>query len=150
MTVLMKNSQDLLKLDRKRLREIIEALLVYSKLQDRALSILFTDNEEIARFNKKWFGKDSPTNVISFSYLDGFQNEALGDLVISVEKTREEAELSGLPFYERLVALVVHGLVHVLGFDHEAGPKEARRMRDRERKLMRHARELDAYKEIRL
>jgi rRNA maturation RNase YbeY len=123
-------------------------LLVYSELQDRALSILFTDNRGIATFNKKCFGKDAPTNVISFSYLDGFENEVLGDLIISVEKTQDEAERAGLHFYARLIALIIHGIVHILGFDHEAGPMYARRMRYKERKLMSYARELDAYKEI--
>ena len=117
-------------------------------MQDRDLSILLTDNKGITRFNSKCFGKNSPTNVISFSYLDGLQYEVLGDLIISVELAREEAEHAGLPFYERLVSLIVHGLVHVLGFDHIADAKEARRMRYRERKLLRYAKELDAYKEI--
>jgi rRNA maturation RNase YbeY len=139
-----------LRLDRRRLRKITEDLLAYSGLQDRDLSILFTDNKGITRFNKRCFGKDSPTNVISFSYLDGFQYEVIGDLIISVERAREEAAHAGLSFYDRLVALVVHGLVHILGFDHEAGPGEARRMKYRERKLLLHARQLDAYKEISL
>ena len=106
-------------------------MLAYSGLQDRDLSILFTDNKGITRLNREYFGKNSATNVISFSYVDGFQDEVVGDLVISVERAQEEAEHAGQPFYERLVALVVHGLVHVLGFDHAAGPREARRMKYR-------------------
>jgi rRNA maturation RNase YbeY len=137
-----------LKLDRKRLRKITEELLAYLRLQDRDLSILFTDDKGIARLNKRCFGKDSPTNVISFSYLGGFQNEILGDLIISVERASEEARMAGVPFYERLLSLVIHGLVHVLGFDHVNGVREARRMRYKERGLIRHMKELDAYKEI--
>jgi rRNA maturation RNase YbeY len=67
--------------------------------------------------------------------------------VISAERAREEAERAGIPVYDRLLALVVHGLVHVLGFDHEAGPREARRMRYREKKLLRYVRGLHAYQE---
>jgi probable rRNA maturation factor len=119
-------------------------------LQDRDLSILFTDNKGITRVNRKCFGKDSPTNVISFSYLSGFQNEVVGDLIISAERAGEEAARAGISLYERLVGLIVHGLVHILGFDHEAGPLEARRMKYREKKLLHHARQLDAYKEINL
>jgi rRNA maturation RNase YbeY len=139
-----------LRLDRRRLRRITEDLLASSGLQDRDLSIFFTDNKGITRVNKECFGKDSPTNVISFSYLDGFQNEVVGDLIISSERAREEAAHAGISFYERLVGLVIHGLVHILGFDHEAGPEEARRMKYREKKLLLHARQLDAYKEISL
>jgi rRNA maturation RNase YbeY len=119
-------------------------------LQDRDLSILFTDNTGIARLNKKCFGRDRPTNVISFSYLDGFPNETLGDVVISVEQARMEAEKAGMSFYQRLLSLVIHGLVHVLGFDHEQGVKEARRMRYREKKLLHYATQHAAYKEIAL
>jgi probable rRNA maturation factor len=122
-------------------------LLTYLGLPDRDLSILLTDNKGITHYNKKCFGKDAATNVISFSYPNGFQPEVLGDIVISAERAREEAEAAGIPLCDRLVALIVHGLVHVLGFDHEAGPTEARRMRYREKKLLGYVRELDACKE---
>ncbi len=148
MTVLIKNTQGLLKLDRRRLRSITEDLLAYLGLQDRGLSILFTDNKGIARLNKKCFGKDKATNVISFSYIDGLPNELLGDLIISAEQAKIEADRAAIPFYRRLLSLVVHGLVHILGYDHEKDGKEARRMRYRERKLIDYAVQLDAYKEI--
>ena len=125
-------------------------MLAYLGLRDRDLSILLTDNRRIAALNKKCFGKDGPTNVISFSYADGFQDEVLGDLVISVERARQEAEQADMPFYERLFALVIHGLLHVLGFDHEKGGPEARRMRHREQKLLGYVTGLPAYKEMAL
>jgi len=125
-------------------------LLVFSGQQDRDFSILFTDNRKIAALNLKCFGKNVPTNVISFSYQDGFRYEILGDLVISVEQAREEARLAGLPLYERLVSLIIHGLLHVLGFHHESGGPEARRMRYREKKLLAYAKTLPEYKKIAL
>jgi rRNA maturation RNase YbeY len=112
------------------------------------LSILFIDNRKITKLNKKCFGRDYATNVISFSYIDGFDYEALGDIAVSVEKAREEADRVGVPFYERVVALVIHGLVHILGFNHEQGPNEARRMRYREQKLFTIVKEKDVYKEL--
>jgi rRNA maturation RNase YbeY len=122
-------------------------LLVFLGRQDRDFSILFTDNKKIAALNLKCFGKNGPTNVISFSYLDGFQGEVLGDLIISVEQAQKEAREAGLPVYERLVSLIIHGLLHVLGFDHEEGA-EARRMRYRENKLLTYAKALPEYKTI--
>lgn len=86
--------------------------------------------------NREFFGKDRPTNVISFSYLDGMPGEALGDIVISVERAAEEARNAGIPFYERLFGLIVHGIVHILGYDHVEGASAARKMRYREKKLM--------------
>ncbi len=122
-------------------------MLVSLGRQDRDFSILFTDNKKIAALNLKCFGKNGPTNVISFSYLDGFQGEVLGDLIISVEQAQKEAREAGLPFYERLVSLIIHGLLHVLGFDHEKAA-EARRMRYRENRLLTYAKALPEYKKL--
>jgi rRNA maturation RNase YbeY len=94
------------------------------------------DNKKITMLNKKFFGKNSPTNVISFSYMDGLPGEVLGDIIISVERAEEEAHASGRLFYERLFALIVHGLAHIMGYDHEKGERESRRMKYREKRLM--------------
>jgi probable rRNA maturation factor len=68
--------------------------------------------------------------------MDGLSSEIMGDIVISFEITREEAESLSIPFYERLFSLIVHGIVHILGYDHVNDRKEARRMRYREKKLL--------------
>jgi rRNA maturation RNase YbeY len=138
----------LLTIDRKRLKKTVEALLIEAGFPDRDLSILFLDDRKIARLNKKCFERDWPTNVISFSYLGGFDYETLGDIAISVEKAEAEAAGAGVPFYERLIALVIHGLVHIMGYDHELGPREARRMHYREKKLIRTIKQNDDYKEL--
>ena len=111
-------------------------LLASLKLDDRDLSILFVDDRKIAVMNRDFFGKDRPTNVISFSYLDGMPGEAVGDIIISVERADGEAREADIPFYERLFGLIVHGLVHIVGYDHVKGTSEARKMRYREKKLM--------------
>jgi probable rRNA maturation factor len=116
--------------------------------------------------NKSWFEKDRPTNVISFSYIEsspGFspgedgkrlmnQNvqsaEIIGDIIISLERAQEEAEKAGCPFYERLFALVIHGLLHILGFNHEIEKNEARRMKHREQRLLDHIRSHDLYGDL--
>lgn len=148
MTVLIKTSRGLLNLDKRRLKAITEDLLAYLGLQDRDLSIFLTDNKKITALNWKCFGKRSPTNVISFSYMDGFEGEIMGDLVISVEQAEAEALEAGLPFYERLFSLIIHGLLHVLGFHHEEGGAEARKMRYREKRLLAYVTALPAYKNI--
>jgi len=60
----------------------------------------------------------------------------MGDIVISVERAREEAVSSSIPFYERLFALIIHGIVHILGYDHVNNQNEARKMRYHEKKLL--------------
>ncbi|MCX5804929.1 MAG: rRNA maturation RNase YbeY [Proteobacteria bacterium] len=151
----------------------MEDLLISLKLQDKSLSILFINNTAIKKLNKNYFNKDKPTNVISFSYIDDLscgmnhpnaslnistrnfeqicfntQGAIMGDIAISLERAREEAEDINCHFYERVFALIVHGLLHVLGFDHENGKNEARKMRYRENKLMDYIRSHKLYKEL--
>jgi len=114
--------------------------------QNKDLSVLFVDNKKIAIMNKKFFGKSNPTNVISFSYIDGLPGEVFGDIIISVERAEEEARDSEMHFYERLFALIVHGLAHVMGYDHEKDEQEHRRMKYREKKLMDFVATLREYK----
>lgn len=125
-------------------------MLTYLGLQGRDLSILFTDNRKITELNREFFGKNRATNVISFSYATGFSNEVLGDVIVSTEQAGIESQRLGVPFYERLFALIIHGLLHVLGFDHLQGEKEARRMRYREKRLLGYVVTHKQYKEITL
>lgn len=129
-----------------------ERLLTYLKLQDKDLSLLLTDNKGIKRLNKRYFNKDHPTNVISFSYIDMSRSnmpyDIIGDIAVSVEMAEFEANTSGRSFKERLVELIIHGLVHIIGFDHELGKKEARRMRYREKRLFKYISEQKEYKEF--
>ena len=148
MAVLIKDSQRLFALDRRRVRKVTEDLLTYSGLENRDLSILFTDNKQIRKINRTYFNKDRPTNVISFSYVDGLPCEVAGDLIISLERACEESASSGIPFYERIFSLIIHGLLHVQGFDHETGERAARRMRYRAKKLLTYVLSHKLYKEL--
>jgi len=148
MTVMIKNSQKLLKMDTRSLRSVTEDLLISLGLQNRDLSILFVDNKKIKSLNIEFFGRDKSTNVISFSYMNGLSCEIFGDIIISLEKAREEAKDLAVPFYERVFALIIHGLLHILGFDHEKNRKESRKMRYRETKLMDYVRSHEMYKKL--
>jgi rRNA maturation RNase YbeY len=124
------------KTDVRKLKKVIEDLLTFSNQNGKDLSIFFVDNRRIQKLNNRFFGRDRPTNVVSFSYMGGFDSEVIGDIIVSVEKAAEEARDLMVPTDERIIALVIHGLLHILGFDHEQDPKEARRMRYREKKLL--------------
>ncbi|HOJ70229.1 MAG TPA: rRNA maturation RNase YbeY [Syntrophorhabdaceae bacterium] len=137
--VLIKDSQRLLKINKRQIKRLIEELLIYSGLQDRHISLLFTDNKGIKKLNHEYFGRDWSTNVISFSYLEDEglkEEEVIGDIIISLERAKEEAEHAQCDFYERLMALIIHGLLHIKGLDHEKGGNEARRMRYHEKRLL--------------
>ena len=102
--------------------------------------MLVTDDAGIREINHAWLGKDRPTNVISFAMQEGagagVQPELLGDVVISAETAARDAAGAGVPVEHELSFLLLHGILHLLGYDHERGTAaEARRMEAREREL---------------
>ena len=104
------------------------------------LSILLVDDSEMARLNELWLKRHGPTNVISFGQQGAdfprSGTDLLGDIVISVDTARRESVDAGMGLKQRLEALLVHGLVHLLGEDHTKGPVEAKRMALREKELL--------------
>jgi probable rRNA maturation factor len=96
--------------------------------------------------NREYLHKDRPTNVISFSMQEGecaaINPDLLGDIVISADTAAREAEEGGIPFEERLIFLLLHGILHLTGYDHErSGEQEARRMEVKEKELFVRLRE---------
>jgi probable rRNA maturation factor len=89
--------------------------------KDCELSLLLCDDRYIRRLNKQYLGKDRPTNVISFPQQEGegITSPHLGDIVISAQRASAEAEKSGISFEERLLQLLVHGICHLVGYNHE-------------------------------
>lgn len=102
------------------------------------LSVVLCDDAFIQPLNRDWRGKDQPTDVLSFPQSDAHSPEGglLGDLVISVETAAAAAARLGHRTEEELQVLLVHGLLHLLGFDHEQGEAEAARMRAEEARLL--------------
>lgn len=104
------------------------------------MSILVTDDPGIREINHAWLGKDRPTNVISFAMQEGegagIQADLLGDVVISVETAARDAAEAGVPVEHELYFLLLHGILHLLGYDHERGTAaEAHLMEAREQEL---------------
>jgi probable rRNA maturation factor len=105
------------------------------------LSIVLVDDPQIAELNREFLNRKGPTNVIAFPMQEGrFANlspSLLGDVVISVDAASREAGAAGLGLEERLTQLLVHGLLHLCGYDHERDAVEARRMAARSRQLLK-------------
>ena len=106
------------------------------------LSVSIVGDRTIRRINRDYLAKDRPTNVISFSLQEGefggVNPLALGDVIISADTAQREAELGGICIFERICFLLLHGILHLCGFDHErSGVEEARRMEKKERELFR-------------
>ena len=107
---------------------------------DSELSIALVNDDEIAALNSEHRAKSGPTDVLSFSLLEGQQTEhrgrLLGDVIISVETAARQARTAHRALNDELARLLIHGTLHLLGWDHEQ-PEEARRMRAEERRLWR-------------
>ena len=105
------------------------------------LSILVVDDSEIKTLNKKYLNRSSPTNVIAFPMKEGefsdINPQLLGDVVISIETTEREAMQSGISTQERFAQLLVHGILHLFGFDHEKSEQDARKMDKKSNELLR-------------
>jgi probable rRNA maturation factor len=100
------------------------------------VTLAFTDDAEMRALNRTWRGRDSATNVLSFP-ADGTIGEPdfLGDVVLAFETTLKEAREQGIPLDDHVSHLVVHGVLHLLGFDH-ADDTEAERMEELERRAL--------------
>jgi len=138
MAIRIINRQKKIKLNLKRIRHSLVNILRELECSERELNILFTDDPGIQVMNHQYLGKDKPTNVISFSGNDGVFHESeniLGDIVISVETALKDGIKGGLSIDHEIDYLMIHGILHLLGYDHVTTRIEARRMAAKEREL---------------
>jgi len=109
--------------------------------EDTELSVSIVGDRAIRRLNRDYLARDCATNVISFSLREGEWGEiscALGDVVISADTAERESQDGGIDFAERLIFLLLHGILHLCGYDHErSGETMAREMEQKEQKLFR-------------
>jgi probable rRNA maturation factor len=123
MTVSIKNQQKIYKIDLKRLRRSIKKLMKELNCFESEISILLVDNKQIQEINKIYLHRDSPTNVISFAMTEGecatINPYVLGDVIISIETALCDAEKGNINCMDEVEFLLIHGLLHLLGYDHE-------------------------------
>ena len=113
----------------------------WPNLADTEVSVKFTSDEEVRALNAQWRGKDKPTNVLSFPMVDeaalGSPAAALlGDVVLAHGVCAAEAAEKQVPVESHAAHLVVHGTLHLLGYDHETSPSDAERMEETEREAL--------------
>ena len=125
---------------RKSLTDLAGKILDDSGRSEAELSILVTDDEEIHSLNRIYRATDRPTDVLSFSQLEGegpvTAPQLLGDVVISWETAQRQALELGHPVLVEMKRLLVHGVLHLLGFDHEKDDEAAGAMREEEEKYL--------------
>lgn len=120
-------------------RKQLATLLQSCGIPDAELSILFTGDRAMRYLNRRYRDIDRATDVLSFSQREGqfpgLRPDILGDIVISVPTAARQARECNHSLGREIERLLVHGLLHLLGYDHERGPAEARRMRRKEVRL---------------
>ena len=104
------------------------------------ISILLMDDNQIRALNRKYLHRNRPTDVISFSQIEGEFNhinaKLLGDVVISVETARRQSGEVSSTLQDEITFLLVHGILHLLGYDHEGSAKKGREMEVKEKELL--------------
>ena len=116
---------------KKFIKETASKILKELQLDGVELSITLTDNQTIRELNKHWRKKDKPTDVLSFPIDEkppGYKYRVLGDVVISLPFAKKQAEEIGIFYQDEVVRLLIHGILHLLGYDHEVCPVEAKKM----------------------
>jgi probable rRNA maturation factor len=128
------NRQRLVRIDLRETRRWIKSLVEELEIQDCDLIFVFVNNTEMARINEQFLQHEGPTDVITFSYS---QKPLAGEIVISAEVAREQAQEFATHWREELARYMAHGLLHLLGFDDKkAAPR--RRMKREEDRCVKH------------
>ena len=109
----------------------------YADLADTEVSVKFTSDDEVRALNAAWRGKDKPTNVLSFPMADEPEDAPmLGDIALASGVCAREAQEKNVAVETHATHLVVHGMLHLLGYDHETGDDDAEEMEAIERKAL--------------
>ncbi|SPF32620.1 Endoribonuclease YbeY [Candidatus Desulfosporosinus infrequens] len=125
---------------------IKEAIRIAGGPEEAEVSLMLVDDQRIHALNLEYRGVDRPTDVLSFALQEeseeepdsDYEDDMLGDIVISAERAREQAAEYGHSFEREIVYLAVHGTLHLLGYDHEE-EKDKQEMRSKEEEVMARA-----------
>ena len=140
MQIQIENKQTKIKIERRKIRSTVLKLLKIMDCANMELSISFVDDKTIQQLNKNYLQRDNATNVLSFSLHEGeygnINPDILGDIVISAETAQRDAAIGDLSLYEEIDFLIIHGLLHLLGFNHENTTKaQTTKMQIKEKEL---------------
>ncbi len=140
MPLLINNRQKIVKLPLRSIRSSMTKAINCLKCRDREISLILVDDPGITVINAEYLGRNRPTNVISFSMQEGewgeIQPALLGDIVISVETALRDSLSNQIDLEDEILFLFIHGLLHLLGYDHENGNEtDADLMKAREKEV---------------
>lgn len=116
-----------------KVKRVVESLLKELDIKEREISILLTTDEEIRELNSKYRAKNAATDVLSFPMDDAL---LMGDVVISIERAIEQAYRYGSSQEAEIERLLIHGTLHLLGYEHVNGGRQAAKMKRKEEELI--------------
>ncbi len=120
---MVQNRQRKVKVDKRPLEKLIERLKEEFGVKDKGVTVVLVSDRKIRELNRTYRGRNRATDVLSFSYDD---ESYLGDIIISVETALRQAQEEGHSLERELSILVIHGFLHLLGYDHETDHGEMR------------------------
>ncbi len=137
--VSISNRQKRVSIDAGKIRRAAKKILSDLGFQGYELSIVIVDDREITRLNRQYFHRNRPTNVISFPMAVGdpasLHSRVLGDVVISAETSKRQAEEAGRKAKDEILFLLIHGVLHLAGYDHEGAADERKKMEAKEKEF---------------
>jgi probable rRNA maturation factor len=144
MKILIRNRQRRRPINNSKIEKAAEkilALLKQPRLSGAELSILFVGDRRMRQLNSDFRGIPRSTDVLSFETAIPVQGETpnpvvLGDIVICIPKAEEQARSAGISFYEEVFRLMIHGVLHLVGYEHEVSEYGARAMRRKEKMIL--------------
>jgi probable rRNA maturation factor len=140
MKIQIENKQTKIKIERRKIRSTVLKLLKIMDCANKELSISFVDDNTIKQLNNHYLQRNHSTNVLSFSLQEGEYGNVnphiLGDIVVSTETAQRDAAKGDLSLSEEIDFLIIHGLLHLLGFNHKNTTKaQTTKMQMKEREL---------------
>jgi probable rRNA maturation factor len=145
MKVYIRNQQRLLKVNQQRITRLLTKALRLLRLHRAELSIFFVNDIRMRILNQEYRGVDRTTDVLSFPQIADFSvhdsrftvhDFVLGDIVISLPKANRQALEYGTTLNEELKRLLIHGLLHLIGYDHEMGKYAERKMQKKTQEIL--------------
>jgi len=124
-------------IDQKFLKRIVRIILEGEKKKRSEISLVLADLEKIKALNKKYLKRNRPTDVLAFPEPESFpqkskENFNLGEIIICPQQVKKNAKKYNLSFKKELARVLTHGILHLLGYNHEASPKKAKEMEKKE------------------
>ncbi|MBA4366603.1 MAG: rRNA maturation RNase YbeY [Desulfobacterium sp.] len=140
MGILISNRQERLPIMLEKIRKKAQVILNALGSPESELSIVVVGDSEIASLNSEYLHRKGPTNVIAFPMQEGefsgVNPGLLGDVVISIDTAEKESKVAGIDIEERFDELLVHGILHLFGYDHVSDEGEAQLMEEKSHELL--------------